>query len=63
MLCVHCIAHRLVLCCADSAIDMDYPDEAETVVNNISSFFNRSGKRRGHSVNTEVPLRTNSAGD
>jgi hypothetical protein len=43
--CVHCIAHRLALCCADSADDMDYPDMAESVVNNISSFFNRSGKR------------------
>ena len=44
MQCVHCIAHRLALCCADAADDLDYPDMAESVVNNISSFFNRSGK-------------------
>lgn len=45
MLCIHCIAHRLALCCADSAEDLDYPDMAENVVNDMSSFFNRSGKR------------------
>ena len=44
MQCVHCIAHRLALCCADAADDVDYPEMAETVVNNISAFFNRSGK-------------------
>ena len=43
--CIHCIAHRLALCSADSANDVDYPDMAEMVVNNISAFFNRSGKR------------------
>ena len=42
---VHCIAHRLALACADSADDMGYPEVAETVVNYISSYFNRSGKR------------------
>lgn len=40
MQCIHCIAHRLALCCADAADDLDYPDMAEAVVNNISSFFN-----------------------
>ena len=45
MQCVHCIAHRLALCCADCADDMDYPDMAENVINNISAFFNHSGKR------------------
>ena len=45
MLAVHCIAHRLALCCADSAADLDYPEMAEATVNQISSFFNRSGKR------------------
>lgn len=43
--CVHCIAHRLALCCGDTAADLDYPDMAENVVNEISTFFNRSSKR------------------
>ena len=45
MLCIHCIAHRLALCCADAANDMDYPENEESVMNEISSYFNRSGKR------------------
>ena len=45
--CIHCIVHQLALCCADSAEDVDYPAMAETVVNHISSYFNRSGKRIG----------------
>ena len=43
--CIHCIAHRLALCCSDTADDMDYPEVAESLVNQISSYFNRSGKR------------------
>ena len=45
LLCVHCIAHRLALCCADAAKDMDYPENEEAIVNNISAYFNRSGTR------------------
>ena len=45
LMCVHCIAHRLALCCTDAAGDVDYPDMAENTVNNISAFLNRSGKR------------------
>ena len=43
LLCVHCIAHRLALCCADAAKNMDYPEEEEVTVNGISSYINRSG--------------------
>ena len=45
MLSIHCIAHRLALCCADAAADVDYPTEAEVTINEISAFFNRSGKQ------------------
>ena len=43
MQCIHCIAHRLALCCSDAADDMAYPEMAESLVNSISSYFNRSG--------------------
>ena len=42
---VHCIAHRLALCCTDAAVDLDYQQHAEVTVNEISSYFNCSGKR------------------
>lgn len=42
---VHCIAHRLALCSADAAQDLDYQSGAEVTINEISSYFNRSGKR------------------
>ena len=45
MQCIHCIAHRLALCCADSAVDVDYPENVEATMNNLSSFFHRSGLR------------------
>jgi hypothetical protein len=45
LVCIHCIAHRLALACADSANDMDYPEEQEKIFNHASSFFNRSGKK------------------
>jgi hypothetical protein len=45
MLCIHCIAHRLALCCADTATDMDYPENEESTLNEVSAYFNRSGKR------------------
>ena len=42
---IHCIAHRLALCCADAADDVDYPSGAEVTMNEISAYFNRSGKK------------------
>ena len=42
---IHCIAHRLALCCADAADDVDYPSRAEVTMNEISAYFNRSGKK------------------
>ena len=45
MVLIHCIAHRLALCCADASVDMDYPENEESTLNEVSSHFNRSGKR------------------
>ena len=45
MVSTHCIAHRLALCCSDAADDVDYPSNAEVVINEVSAYFNRSGKR------------------
>ena len=41
----HCIAHRLALCCSDAADDVDYPSNAEVTINEVSAYFNRSGKK------------------
>jgi hypothetical protein len=42
---IHYIAHRLALCCSDAADDLDYPSNSEVTINEVSAYFNRSGKR------------------
>ena len=47
MLSIHCIAHRLALACNDCTSSTGYEATYEKVLNEISTYFNRSPQRQG----------------
>ena len=61
MLTYHCIAHRLALACADAAAEMNYPEQEEKVINEISSYPNNRIKaviiiQLKRPILTEIPI-------